>query len=373
MVGFSSLSEIVYKNIAKPVLFSISPDRVHERMTGVGETLGEWGIVRKGVSTIFARQYPALYQNIDGIEFDCPIGLSAGFDYDARLMQITPSLGFGFHTIGTITRDAYGGNPPPILGRLPNSRSLMVNKGFKNKGVEHIVTKLSGKRFSIPIGVSIGRTNSASLSTHEQCINDIVSSFSICEHSSIYHSYYELNISCPNLVNNVSFYEPKQLDLLLEKLDILLLRRPLYIKMPIECRNGVILALLEVIKRHDVQGVIFGNLQKNRKDPAFDAKEVEKFNVGNFSGKPTEERSNELITLAYRYYKDRFTIIGCGGVFSAEDAYLKIKLGASLVQLITGMVYNGPQLVSQINYGLNDLLKKDGHCHISEVIGKGIE
>jgi dihydroorotate dehydrogenase len=119
-----------------------------------------------------------------------------------------------------------------------------------------------------------------------------------------------------------------------------------------------------------VSGVIFGNLQKNRKDKALRTDEIKKYPVGNFSGKPTEQRSNELIALAYKGYGKKLIIIGCGGIFNAKDAYKKIKLGATLVQLVTGLIFEGPSLVAQINLGLAELLKRDGFNNISQVIGK---
>jgi dihydroorotate dehydrogenase len=131
----------------------------------------------------------------------------------------------------------------------------------------------------------------------------------------------------------------------------------------------VTLAMLRVIARHSPKGVIFGNLLIDRHSPALVPQEVAKFQVGNFSGKPTFDRSNALISLAYKHFQDRFIIIGCGGIFNASDAYEKIKRGANLVELITGMIYQGPQLISQINNGLLDLLEQDGFTSIAEAVG----
>jgi dihydroorotate dehydrogenase len=162
--------------------------------------------------------------------------------------------------------------------------------------------------------------------------------------------------------------------LLLDELDKLQLKKPVFIKMPIEKSDREFLEMLKVIIKYPfIKGVIIGNLQKNRKDKSFYSREIKKFKVGNFSGKPCEKRSNELIALTYKRYGLRnhnpLTIIGCGGVFNAKDAYQKIKLGASLIQLITGMIYQGPQLISQINLELIDLLKKNGYKNIKEAIG----
>jgi len=128
--------------------------------------------------------------------------------------------------------------------------------------------------------------------------------------------------------------------------------------------------MLDVIVKHKwITGVIFGNLQKDRKDPSFVQDEILTAGVGNFSGKPTFRRSNELIKLAYSEYGKKLIIIGCGGVFTAEDAYRKIRLGATLIQMITGMIFEGPQRITQINRGLVDLLQADGYSHISEAVG----
>lgn len=368
--NFINFLGLGYKNVTKRIFFLQNPDFVHERVTTLGESLGKLKIAKNIISSTLNIDSPLLQQNINGIDFKKPVGLSAGFDYDAKLTQILPPLGFGFETIGTVTYMSYEGNPKPMLGRLPKSKSLMVNKGFKNQGAKAISEKLKKLNFEIPLGISIGRTNSLELKSQKQSIEDILSAFNIFEKAKVKNSYYELNISCPNLYGDITFYPPKNLNELLKEVDKLKIKKPIYIKMPIEKSDKEVTAMIEVIvKYQSIKGVIFGNLQKDRSDKAFDKEEVKKFKVGNFSGKPTEKRSNELIELAYKNYKEKLVIIGCGGIFSAEDAYRKIKLGASLVQLITGMIYQGPQLISQINLELIELLKKDGFKNIKEAIG----
>jgi dihydroorotate dehydrogenase subfamily 2 len=312
---------------------------------------------------------PVFEQTLYKIKFQNPVGLAAGFDYRAQLTQILPSIGFGFGTIGTITNSPSEGNPKPRLGRLIKSKSLMVNKGFRNPGIKNVLRKLENLSFEIPVGISIGKTNTEKLTTQRQSIEDIIKAFKETEKSNVNFSYYELNISCPNLVGNISFYEPQKLEELLIEIKKLELSKPIFIKMPIDQTDKETLRMLTVIVNYPIQGVIFGNLQKNRKDPSFDKLEILKYYVGNFSGKPTEKRSNELIKLTYKNYGKKLTIIGCGGIFNAEDAYMKIKLGASLVQLITGLIYEGPLLPAEINSDLNDLIKKDGFKNISEAIG----
>lgn len=348
---------LFYQQIVKRILFTKDPVRVHELMSAHGELLGKVG-AGNFLKPIFGSDDPRLSQKVCDIDFKSPIGLAAGFDYNAQLTQILFGLGFGFQSIGTITNLAYEGNSKPMLGRLPKSRSLMVNKGFKNYGASIISEKLQSLDFKIPLGISIGRSNSLVLKTQKESISDIITSFKIVEEHRIKNSYYELNISCPNLKGDISFYPPKNLDELLTEIDHLKLTKPVFIKMPIELGDKELLMLVGVITKHSPKGIIIGNLQKNRNDPAILTEEVKKFTVGNFSGKATWTRSNELIALVYKRYKNDLVIIGCGGVFSAEDAYLKLQLGSSLIQLITGMIFQGPQLISQINHGLLKILDR---------------
>jgi dihydroorotate dehydrogenase subfamily 2 len=366
---FLRLYSFFYGNFLKRVFFLLDPEFIHEAITGYGEKLGQLYFPSVILKKIFFVQNKSLEQKVAGINFTNPVGLAAGFDYQGQLTKILPALSFGFQTIGTITNQPYEGNRKPRLGRLPKSKSLMVNKGFKNLGIHEIIKKLQKIKFTIPVGLSIGKTNSTKEMTQQEAVVDIVSAFKIADSSRIPFSYYELNISCPNLFGKVTFYPPQNLKELLSAVMALKLKKPLFIKMPIDQTNSQILNMLDVIIKFPVAGVIFGNLQKNRKDKSFYPEELKKFPVGNFSGKPTWERSNELISMTYKKYGGKLIIIGCGGIFSAEDAYKKIKLGATLVQLITGLIFEGPQLPAQINLGLAKLLKEDGFKQISEAVG----
>jgi dihydroorotate dehydrogenase len=364
----------IYQHIIKRILFLFDSEFIHDLMIFAGELTGKT-FVKNYFNWKLNYQSSKLKQKIAGINFKSPVGLAAGFDYDAKLTQTLSSLGFGFQSVGTITNYPYAGNPRPRLGRLPESRALMVNKGFKNIGSVKIAKKLvlnGVKRFEIPLGASIGITNSSKITSTVQAIEDIVSAFKIFEKSKIKNSYYELNISCPNLINvNTNFYKPDNLEKLLNKLRTLKLTKSVFIKMPIDKNNQEFLTILKTVSQFSfVNGVIIGNLFKDRKSPLLDKQEVNKYKVGYFSGKPCEPRSNELIKITYKKYGDKLIIIGCGGVFSGQDAYKKIKLGASLIQLITGMIFQGPQLISQINIELEELLEKDGYKNIKEAVGK---
>ena len=365
----------MYK-LAKEILFKIDAEKVHENMLSLGEFFGEIPIATSALSGLYSFEDEMLTQTVSGIKFNNPVGLAAGFDYDAKLTQVLPSIGFGFETIGTVTNMPYEGNPYPRLGRLPKSKSLLVNKGFKSKGASKISGKLSKRKFKIPIGISIGRTNSSLLQTQEQSVADIIQAFTIFEKSNLNISYYELNVSCPNLIHGntkITFYSKENLEQLLQEVDKLKISKPIFVKMPIILSNDLVLEMLQVISDHKLTGIVFGNLETNKNNPEIIPAEANVFSMGNFSGKPTFIRSNELIELAYRNFGKTLKVVGCGGIFSAEDAFEKISRGATLLELITGMIFEGPALIKNINKGLVKELKKRGFDNISQAVGCNVK
>ncbi len=371
--AFLIFNKIIYKIFIRRILFLFDSERIHESLLNFGEAVSQNWLLLKLIKFSYNSNHPSLRQSFFSANFDNPVGLAAGFDYNAQIVGLLPSLNFGYGTIGTITYSPYEGNPRPRLGRLVKSKSLLVNKGFKNFGIKKVLRKLKGLVFTNPVGLSIGRTNSQSLNTTEKSIGDILKCFRTVLKSDINFSYYELNISCPNLFGKISLDTPKTLKMLLEELSKQKINKPIFVKMPTDKTDKETLALLEVIARYRLQGVIIGNLNKDRQNPAINKKEVSRFKQGSFSGKPTEKRTNELIKLAYKNFGSKLLIIGCGGIFSGEDAYVKIRNGASLLQLITGLIFEGPQLVSQINHDLRILLKRDGFKNIGQAVGADLQ
>lgn len=349
----SFLTGTVYQKALKPLLFCFPAETVHQTMVRLGSSGCQFPWLASLMKAVWSYQDWRIMKHIDGITFPNPVGLAAGFDYDADLLQTLPSMGFGFHTIGTITLEAYEGNQPPRLSRFPDSQALLVNKGLKNIGAKAIIAKLKNQEMKIPTGISIASTNKFFNDEAEQ-IAEIKKCFRLFEKSGLKHAYYELNISCPNTFGGEPFTTPTKLERLMQAMDSLHLSRPLWVKMPIDQDDASTVALLKVLDGHTVQGVIFGNLTKDKKNPDVAKTDQEKWQTmkGNVSGKPTFKRSNHCIALTRKKFKDRFTIIGTGGIFSGEDAAQKLKLGADAVQLISGMIYKGPQLIGQINQHL---------------------
>ncbi|PIR64117.1 MAG: hypothetical protein CO156_00320 [Candidatus Pacebacteria bacterium CG_4_9_14_3_um_filter_40_12] len=340
---------VLYTNVLKPILFLIDPEIVHNSFSTIGNLLGSSALLRWKTKLLFEYHSATTPIVRDGILFPNKLGLAAGFDYNGEMAKILGPVGFGFHTIGTVTFQPYAGNPKPRLGRLPESKALIVNKGLKTLGAPTIANKLAGITFTVPVGISIASTNTHFDTAQEQLM-DIVKGFVVFEKSSVNHSYYELNISCPNTFGGEPFTSPERLEQLLTATDALHLSRPLYIKMPIDQSKKETLQLLAVADTHAVQGVIFGNLTKDKNNPDVTPSErkIWASRKGNLSGKPTFARSNALIRLTREHFYDRFTIIGLGGVFDTETAQSKLDAGADLIQLITGMVFGGPQVIGTI-------------------------
>lgn len=363
-----SLISASYSNILKPFLFRQDPEDVHDRFVKLGNRMGKHKVTRGLLSTFLKYENPSLEQNVLGINFKNPIGLAAGFDKDGKLLDTLESVGFGFSDVGSVTYQSYVGNPKPRLYRLPNSKALVVYYGLKNDGAEVILNRIKNRKTkALPLVISIAKTNCDATSTSEGGIKDYVSTLKLFNQENV-GEMYEINISCPNTFGGEPFTTPEKLESLLREVSNLGIKKPLTLKMPINLTWEEYSGLLEVAIKFGISGVVIGNLTKVR-DPELIKDEIPEHIKGGISGLPTQVLSDELIFNTFKEYGEKLKIIGVGGVFNAEDAYRKIRNGASLVSMITGMIYGGPQVIGEINRGLVDLLRKDGYENISEAIG----
>ncbi len=354
-----------YKWILKPILFRFDPENAHNKISGIGNFLGKYSITKKIVSILWNYSNETLAQNILGINFKNPVGLSAGFDKNAELTEIIPLIGFGFMEVGSITGDACAGNPKPRLWRLKKSKSLAVYYGLMNDGCEAVAKKLKGKKFAIPIGINVAKTNCKKTADTEKAIEDYLKTYKAFINIG---DYCVINISCPNAFGGQPFTDSVKLNALLQKIMSIPKNKPIFLKLSPDLSKKEIDEIIVIATRWKIDGFICTNLTKNRNNKNIIDENVSK--LGGFSGKVLNNLSDELLRYVYKKTNGKFIIIGSGGIFTAEDAYRKIKAGASLVQLITGMVFEGPQLISDINKGLVKLLKADGYKNIFEVIGK---
>ncbi len=355
-----------YRHFLKPIFFWLNPEKVHDAFTVLGRVLGATASGRAGLRWLYQYRHPMLEQTLLGLQFANPIGLSAGFDKNALLTDVVAAIGFGFTEVGSVTGESCEGNAKPRLWRLPKSCGLVVNYGLKNDGCQAVAQRLQGKRFAFPVGFSVAKTNSQATVETQAGIADYHKAFSALHGVA---DYLTINISCPNAYGGEPFATPERLELLLGSLDTVATAKPIFVKLPVDITTDELDAIVAVLARHRVHGVIIANLTKQRNRVEIDQEEIKHVGRGGISGKPTFKAANALIAHLFRTTNRRFVIIGSGGVFTAEDAYTKIRCGASLVQLITGMIFEGPQVIRDINRDLVKLLKRDGLANISEAVG----
>lgn len=362
-----SILRTVYKHTFKPVAFRFDPESVHDLILGVGKWLGQTAVGRGLVRQLFFYPNPMLEQTLAGIRFANPIGLAAGFDKNAELLHILPAVGFGFVEVGSITGEPCTGNPRPRLWRVPEAQSLLVYYGLKNDGAAAIGQRLRGKQFDIPVGISIAKTNNQVCAEREAGIRDYVQAHQL---TADIGAYTTVNISCPNAFGGQPFTDPESLDELLTALDKVATTKPVFVKLSPDLSEEAVDSLLEVVAQHRVHGIICSNLTKDHRNGRVVHLSLPA--QGGFSGKVQEAASNAQLRYVYVKTRGKYILVGCGGVFSAADAYQKIRLGASLIQLITGMVFEGPSLIGEINAGLAQLLKRDGYASIADAVGADV-
>ena len=340
---------MVYKYLLKPILFRFDPESVHDFFTSFGVFAGKYGILRKLVALVYNYQGTDISKTVDGIRYRTPFLLSAGFDYNGQLTEILPCIGLGGEEIGSVTARPCEGNPEPRLTRLKVSQSILVNKGLRNEGVDVIIERLKKRNVSkdFVCGISIARTNDEKSVPIEAGIEDYAYSFKRLNEENV-GDYYTINISCPNAFGGEAFTTPLLLERLLSALKTIPCTKPVYVKMPINIPWAQFDSLIQIILKYKLSGVVIGNLNKDYSCLEV-REEAPSMYKGGLSGKPCTHLSTELIYKTREAYGNQFTIIGVGGVMSPATAQEKFGAGADLVQLISGLIFEGPGLVKKLD------------------------
>lgn len=339
----------------------------------VGRFAGSIKPIRSVLSSLYSFSDPRLQSEVCGIKFTNPIGLGAGWDKNGLAINLLSAMGFGHLEVGSISRYPSAGNPKPRLFRLPLDQALVVHYGLPNNGADAIAARLKRAQLSIPLGINVAKTNHwpAELpESDDDVIADYVYSVKLLKDAG---DYICLNLSCPNTRNGREFFEGRQrITDLLTALKDLNIGCPVFLK--ISPRGGIrrIEEILQAVEGVSlVSGFLF-NVPPGKPNSLLTSRGLTDVMPGAVSGKPIELQINEYIGQMYGLMdRSRYKIIGSGGIFAAEDAYRKICLGASLLQLVTGMVFEGPGLAKRINQGLLNLLKRDGFANLSEAVGTG--
>ena len=296
-------------------------------------------------------------------ELENPIGMAAGFDKNAEVYNSLFRLGFGFVEVGTITPLKQYGNPKPRVFRLVEDEALINRLGFNNLGAQNIADRIKSNKQSGLLGVNIGPNKDS-----ENRLRDYIECLKTFHHTA---DYITINISSPNTEDLRSFHEQSKLDELLqtinkEKKD-LNSKVPIAVKVSPDIDDQEVNKITEVLLSNNIEVVIISNTSDSSRDSLSN---IQKHQKGGLSGKPIEKKSSILINKFYKLLNGRIKIIGVGGVDSGKSAYEKFLAGASYVQLYTGMVFKGPNIVNMIKKELKELLIKDGVKNFTEIVGK---
>lgn len=337
-------------SITKSLLFLLSPERAHyfvARMLKIASRIpGLPFLIRKSYEV----KHPSLERKVFGLTFPNPVGLAAGFDKNAAMFHELNWFGFGAIEVGTVTPLAQPGNPQPRLFRLPTDQALINRMGFNNEGVEAMVERLKHRPKGLIIGGNIGKNKNT---PNEEADSDYVKSF---EALFPYVDYFVVNVSSPNTPGLRALQEKEPLLKLLNGLELLngqkAARKPILLKIAPDLTDEQLNDIVEIVQESGIAGVIATNTTISRDDLKTDKKVVEEIGMGGLSGKPVTQRSTEVVRYLSEKSKGSFPIIAAGGIHSAQDALDKIAAGATLVQVYTGFIYEGPALVKRINKAL---------------------
>ncbi|MBT4516676.1 MAG: quinone-dependent dihydroorotate dehydrogenase [Candidatus Komeilibacteria bacterium] len=349
-----------YQKIIRPILFLIDPEKVHDFTLWGLSFFSRSKLLNKLLKSKLNYTSPRLRQKLFGLYFKNPIGLAAGLDKNGQAINTWSAMGFAWAQIGSITHQAQDGNPKPRLWRLPKDKGLVVYYGLCNQGAKKIVEQL--KKKNSLISASIAKTNNVSM---DKAADDYQASFEIlAEHVDIV----TINLSCPNVDGFTGLQSKELLEPILDKIQSINTKhRPIWLKIGQDLSKEQLDDIIYLSKKYKVDAIIASNLAKDK--TKLNLKSSNKNKLGGISGKPTRDKSNKIIAYLYKYSEGKYKIIGTGGIFSGHDAYKKIKAGANLVQLITGLIYNGPTAVNIINKQLENLIQHDNFKHISEAVG----
>ena len=332
----------MYKLLIRPILFWFDPEAVHHFSFTFIQFISKIPFVPAILKALYEVKDPRLEREVIGLKFKNPVGLAAGFDKDAKCYQELSNFGFGFIEIGTVTPKPQDGNPKKRLFRLKLDSAIINRMGFNNGGVDEAVLRLK-KNKGVLIGGNIGKNK---LTPNENAVDDYLICF---EKLYDYVDYFVVNVSSPNTPNLRELQDKKPLTELLTKLEIRNsqheTKKPILLKIAPDLTDEQLLDIIDIVNKTKIAGVIATNTTISREGLQSDDKQE----TGGLSGKPLTKRSTEVIRFLSEKSNKAFPIIGVGGIHSPKDALEKLEAGASLVQLYTGFIYEGPKLVTQIN------------------------
>jgi dihydroorotate dehydrogenase len=337
----------MYKLFIRPLFFLVDAERIHHFAFRVLQVKGKIPGFKFLLRLLFVYRHPSLHRQILGLHFENPVGLAAGFDKDAKLVDELACFSFGFIEIGTLTPQPQPGNDKPRLFRLPTDMALINRMGFNNEGVVAAAERLKKRKSKIIVGGNIGKNK---LTPNENAFDDYAKCF---ETLYPYVDYFVVNVSSPNTPGLRELQEKEPLRKLLSYVKSLSntkpLHKPVLLKIAPDLSESQLEDIVEILRETKTDGVIATNTTISREGLTTDKTIVGKIGNGGLSGKPLTTRSNEVIRYLRQQLGKEYPIIGVGGIMSPADAVEKIKAGADLIQIYTGFIYEGPGFVKQIN------------------------
>lgn len=329
----------------------MAPEKAHHLTVALLKLVLSIPVISQLFRSIYRLENPKLHRELMGLHFKNPVGLAAGFDKDGKYFRPMTALGFGFIEVGTVTPKGQAGNPQPRLFRLPQDEALINRMGFNNEGVEALVSRLrAGKPEGVIIGGNIGKNK---LTPNEEATSDYTKCF---EALFPYVDYFVVNVSSPNTPNLRDLQEKEPLTALLSTLQELNQAKdtpkPILLKIAPDLTEGQLDDIVDIVSDTGIQGLIATNTTISRANLHTTDQELERIGAGGLSGQPVKGRATEIIRYIRKKLPTEAVIIGVGGIQSAADALEKLEAGADLVQIYTGLVYEGPSLIKQINQQL---------------------
>ena len=332
---------MLYKHIVKPLVFKKDAEQAHDLALKISSLTNDSKILQTLASSIYGSG-KNLEQKFWGLTFKNPIGLAAGFDKNGTTPRAMQALGFGFVEIGSITAKPAKGNPKPRAFRLPKDQSLINRMGLNNDGTDVIIDRLRSLDLDIPLGVNIAKTNDPNIHG-DDAIADYVYSYKKAQEVA---DYITVNISCPNTGEGKTFEDPEALTSLLNSLEISTSPVPTLVKFSVDTEHQTLKKLVEVA------GYVATNTSSSRENLKTDINTLESIGSGGLSGAAIARKSDLIISQLYEILKGSKPVIGVGGVHDIESAQRKLDLGANLLQVYTGLVYEGPGLVKKLKNNL---------------------
>jgi dihydroorotate dehydrogenase len=362
---------MVYRSLLRPILFRLPAETAHHLALTSLSLLKPRVINRLVAQQLSVSPFGTLERF--GLHFSNPVGLAGGFDKDGVALQALAALGFGFIEAGTVTFRAQPGNPLPRLFRLPLDRALINRAGFNNAGAETFARNVEGKRPTCVLGVSIGKSKITPL---EDAVDDYLASFDLVYPVA---DYVAVNVSSPNTPQLRELQQSDQLESLLKSLKSRgreLQSKfgkdkpvPLLVKLSPDLDDNELRTIVDVIKRVGIDGIIATNTTITRTNLQTPVEKVSALGAGGLSGQPLKRISTRMIARLFQLTGGQVPLIGVGGIFTAEDAWEKIQAGASLIQVYTGMIYQGPAIARDINEGLAAILEREGIPNLDDAVG----